>query len=295
MGAGSGRIEEGKAVGERISQVAPQKWAEALVAKAEHSITRGVRLSLLCALFVAGFLILAFLPRMPISPGYHVFADARTMLGVPNALNVISNAPFFIVGILGLIFLSREKGRDHFRKNRERIPYFIFFAGVALTGIGSAYYHLVPGNARLPWDLLPMTFCYTSLVAATFMERISERIGLALLGPLMAAGAASVLYWRAGEIQGHGDLRFYLFAQFFSPLAIGAMILLFPPSYTGTQYLGAAFGLYVLAKTFEALDKPIYALGDIVSGHTLKHLTAGLACYCLLRMLEVRRGLERRA
>jgi hypothetical protein len=33
----------------------------------------------------------------------------------------------------------------------------------------------------------------------------------------------------------------------------------------------------VAAKLFELFDKQIYALGGIVSGHTLKHLSAGLA------------------
>jgi hypothetical protein len=49
-----------------------------------------------------------------------------------------------------------------------------------------------------------------------------------------------------------------------------------------------AFLFYVLAKLFELLDGPIYSLGNIVSGHTLKHITAALACYCILRMLRLR-------
>jgi hypothetical protein len=33
-------------------------------------------------------------------------------------------------------------------------------------------------------------------------------------------------------------------------------------------------GFYVLAKAFEALDRQIFQLGHLVSGHTLKHLAA---------------------
>jgi hypothetical protein len=39
----------------------------------------------------------------------------------------------------------------------------------------------------------------------------------------------------------------------------------------------------------EALDKPIFSLGQIVSGHTLKHLAAATAAYWILRMLQKRR------
>ena len=42
------------------------------------------------------------------------------------------------------------------------------------------------------------------------------------------------------------------------------------------------------AKVTEVLDARIYALGGIVSGHTLKHLIAALAVYWLLRMLRLR-------
>jgi hypothetical protein len=48
----------------------------------------------------------------------------------------------------------------------------------------------------------------------------------------------------------------------------------------------------VAAKMFELLDKPIYALGGVVSGHTLKHLSAGLA-FLPLAFLVRRIGRER--
>jgi hypothetical protein len=48
-------------------------------------------------------------------------------------------------------------------------------------------------------------------------------------------------------------------------------------------------GFYALAKALEALDKPIFAAGHIVSGHTLKHLAAAAAGYCILHMLQRRR------
>jgi len=187
-----------------------------------------------------------------------------------------------------VVFLLRGVNQVAFSESWERIPYLVFFAGVMLTGLGSGYYHLAPGNARLVWDLLPMTFSFVAIVDATIVERISTRAGARLLLPLMALGAASVAYWYVGELQAQGDLRFYLFVQFCPVVVIAVIIGLFPARYSRTQDLMLAFLFYVLAKLFELLDGPIYSLGRIVSGHTLKHITAALACYCILRMLRLR-------
>ncbi len=135
-----------------------------------------------------------------------------------------------------------------------------------------------------------MTLAFVSLTDATIVERISTNAGLRLLLPLLALGAASVIYWYHGESQGHGDLRFYLFIQFFSPLAIAMMVVLFPPRYTRTMDLFIAFVLFVVAKLCELLDNQIYSLGGVVSGHTLKHLVAALSSFWILRMLRLRRA-----
>ena len=50
--------------------------------------------------------------------------------------------------------------------------------------------------------------------------------------------------------------------------------------------------LYVIAKIVEMLDREIYSLGQMISGHTLKHLFAGLAVYWIFRMLQKRRPLS---
>jgi hypothetical protein len=67
------------------------------------------------------------------------------------------------------------------------------------------------------------------------------------------------------------------------------MALLFPPRYTFGSDLAIVAGFYLLAKVLETLDKPIFRLGQIVSGHTLKHLAAALAGYWILRMIKRRR------
>ena len=77
--------------------------------------------------------------------------------------------------------------------------------------------------------------------------------------------------------------------QFFSPVVLALIIGLFPRRYTGMNYLVLAFACYVAAKLFELLDGPIYGAGHVVSGHSLKHVTAGVACWWILRMLQARR------
>ncbi len=57
----------------------------------------GIGVAMVAAMFA--------LPRIPQDPGYHNFADTRPWLGIPNFLDVASNLPFLVVGLLGLILV----------------------------------------------------------------------------------------------------------------------------------------------------------------------------------------------
>ena len=255
-------------------------------------LERRTRLGLTAAVSLLFLTALCLAPRIPLRPGYHDFVDNRPIFSIPNGLDVLSNLPFVIVGILGVMWLSGRSSNRSFIVQRERLPYLVFFAGDALTGLGSSWYHLAPGNGRLSWDLLPMSCSFMSMVAAVIMERISLKVGLRMFIPLLAFGIASVVYWYLTEARGHGDYRFYLFVQFFPPILLAMIIALFPPRYTATNYLVVAFILFVVAKLFEPFDKQIYSFTGLVSGHSLKHLTAGLSCYWILRMLQCRRPIQ---
>jgi hypothetical protein len=175
-----------------------------------------------------------------------------------------------------------------FLDRSERWPYVIFFLGVALVSFGSTYYHLAPDNARLVWDRLPMALAFMSFLAAMVSERVSLRTGLVLLPALLALGIGSVLSWHWSELAGRGDLRLYGFVQFYPAVSVLLLVLLFPPRYTRTGDLVGIAGFYAMAKVFEVSDREIFALGGLVSGHTLKHLAAALATYWVLRMLKLR-------
>src|SRR5215470_9977173 len=169
----------------------------------------------------------ALSPPIPQNLAYHRMADDRALWGIPSALNVLSSAFFVAVGALGGWVL--RPGGARFVDRRERWPWAVFFTGLFLTGFGSACYHLEPGNDRLVWDRLPLAAALMGLGAAVVMERIGRRTGLALLGPLVALGLGSVLWWHAGESEGRGDLRLYALVQFYPLVAVPVMLLVFPP------------------------------------------------------------------
>lgn len=157
-----------------------------------------------------------------------------------------------------------------------------------LTAFGSAYYHLAPDNERLFWDRLPMTVAFMSLVAAQVVDRINVRAGLALLLPLLVVGAASVLYWRASERAGNGNVLPYAVLQAYSVAILLVLALSHPSRYTRGSDIYWVFGGYIAAKVFEVLDRPLFALGHLMSGHTLKHLAAAAAGLIVCRMLRRR-------
>ena len=227
------------------------------------------------------------LPRIPQPQVYHLFADQRSFLGVPNFGDVISNVAFGVIGIWGLLWLLSSNTNGRFLDSRERWPYVLVFLGLLLTAFGSSYYHLSPDNARLVWDRLPMTIAFMAMVAAIIAERISVRAGLWLLPLLLLVGMGSVLQWYASEAKGAGDLRFYAAVQTYSALVL-LLALIFPERYTRTSDLAVVVGFYALAKALEMLDRRIFAAEHIVSGHTLKHLAAAVAGYWILRMLQKR-------
>jgi hypothetical protein len=223
-------------------------------------------------LMAASLAAMLLLSPIPQDPSYHEFADQRTILGIPNFWNVVSNLPFLVVGALGL------RG---FRDNPATV---VFFLGVFLTGIGSSYYHWNPNDETLFWDRLPMTLSFAAILALVVEERVSARVGAILLWPGLAVGIFSLLLWHWT-----GDLRLYFWVQFFPGLAVILLFLLCPPKYTGAYYWIAAGALYALAKVFEFTDHAIYSVGNLLSGHTFKHLAASAACFAILRYFQTRR------
>lgn len=233
-----------------------------------------------------------FLPALPQPVEYHDFSDQRQLFGVANFFDGVSNAGFVLVGVVGLFVVLRR--RTPFEYDRERWPYAIFFVGMVLTGLGSGYYHLFPDNERLFWDRLPMTIAFMSLIAAQIVDRISIRAGLVLLLPMLLVGAATVVYWLATERAGAGNVVPYAILQAYSVIILIAIAWLYPSRYTRGNDIYGVFAAYVVAKVLETFDAEVFAMGHLLSGHTLKHVAAAIAGLIVLRMLAVRR-LDRRS
>ena len=249
-------------------------------------------LTVTLTVYVTAVVGLTFLlDPIPQDPAYHQFADQRTLLGIAHAGDVLSNLCFLAVGAAGLFFLLR--GDSHsgmFSDPSERRPFLVFFAGMLLTGVGSAWYHLNPTNASLLLDRLPMTLVTAGFTAAVAGERLGSRIGRLLLWPLVAAGLLSVLWWGWSEHLGRGDLRPYALFQFGPIAPLVALLVLRPSRYSHGGCYGWAIALYGLAKLTEHFDHAIYAALSIASGHNLKHLFAAAVGACLLWMLHRRRA-----
>lgn len=244
-----------------------------------------VRLLLFCAVVMT--LAVALLPPFPQPQDYHRFADTRAWFGVPNFLDIVSNLMFLAVAVIGLVAVLRP-GRAAFIDRAEHLPYVLFFVALAATAFGSAWYHLAPDNARLFWDRLPINICFAALLSAVIAERYSIKAGLLLLLPLVAVGAGTVWYWLRSEMLGSGNVLPYFAFQAYALLAILLLMQFLPPRYSRSADLYRAAMLYGAALAAELLDRHIYALGQIISGHTLKHLLAALAVYQVVRMLRLR-------
>jgi hypothetical protein len=246
------------------------------------------RIWALAILTAAGAVAAAVIPAIPQPLSYHDFADCRAFFTVPNFLNVASNVPFLIAGAYGLVIaLGGDERR--FATGEERLPYLIFFLGAVLTTFGSMYYHAAPDNARLVWDRLPMTLGFAGLAAAVLAERIDPKLGRRALWPLIAVGIFTVLYWHATELAGRGNLVPYALYQAWSVIVVAFAVLAFPASrYSHGGTLWWVVGLYAAAKVAEAFDLAIYRMGELASGHSVKHVLAALAVYAVAEMLRRR-------
>jgi len=145
---------------------------------------------------------------------------------------------------------------------------------VFLTGFGSAYYHYQPDNQSLLWDRLPMTVAFMALFSAIIGEYISTQLAWKLFVPLLILGMTSVVYWHVTELNGHGDLRPYVLVQFLPVLLIPLILWLFDSTLNNDNYIWGVIGAYALSKLMELFDARLYSAFGLLSGHTLKHLTA---------------------
>lgn len=251
-------------------------------------MNKNQKIILLIGLFLISLIGVLSISPIPQDLEYHKFADQRGWLGISNFNDVISNIPYAIVGIIGTFLTFRQK--NNIIEKSEFLAFLCAFAGIFLVSLGSAYYHFAPNNHSLVFDRLPMTIGFMAIFSLIIAERIDTKAGIILLPILILAGFFSIFYWDYTESVNRGDLRFYALVQFFPIVAMPIVLRLFTAKYTGTYYLVEMIIFYVIAKLLEHFDAEIFSLtSNIISGHSLKHISSALACYSLVRYLKYKK------
>ncbi|HZY17054.1 MAG TPA: hypothetical protein VFE82_01160 [Ramlibacter sp.] len=237
----------------------------------------------LLALVLAMLALAAVGPHVAQSPHYHAFADQQPFWGLPHAWNVLSNLPFGLAGAACLVGTARLGPRA--LSATERVLLTLTGMGLLLTALGSAWYHLAPGDAGLLVDRGAMLVPFAGLLGLAGC-RISSRAGRALAVTVLVAGPVALNVCAAT-----GNLFPWSVLQ-----GGGLLMLLMLWGLRNETALPVRWGLvvatYAVAKLFEAGDHLVWSLsGELVSGHALKHAVAALAVLPVLGALErLRRG-----
>ena len=90
-----------------------------------------------------------------------------------------------------------------------------------------------------------------------------------------------------------GDLRWYIWVQFFPLATLPFALACFPPSYTRASDFIVAAAWYGLAMVFQAFDHQIYELGHLLCGHSIKHLAVNGTVVTLYIMLRDRERVDK--
>lgn len=229
------------------------------------------------ALIVIGLL----LPHIAQPEHYHRFADHREWLGIPHAADVLSNLVFVAAGVLGLLRMRSPQAA--LPTHKVTIPLAVFFTGLVLTGAGSAYYHWSPDSHTILFDRLPMVIAFAGVIGTFLSQRISVRVGMVGMTISLLAGVTGLAISLV-----NGSLALYLVLQFGGLAGLVVGLLLTHDADDPFPWWGLV-GWYVLAKFFEIGDHFFWDMTQhLLSGHTLKHLAAGMAGMVLLNAMRAR-------
>lgn len=223
---------------------------------------------------------------------FHDFADQRVWGAMSHAMDVLSNLPFAAWGVAGLWALARAV-RQRAVDGASAGLAGLFLAGLVVTAGVSAFYHWRPDDGGLVWDRMGMVLAFAGLLGLAAVQGVSRRAGIALAAAVLVLGPATVWVWAvSGNLLPWGVLQ------------IGGMALILglaglPPAWPAPGLRirwTLVIALYAVAKVLELADHAVFDLtGQLLSGHSLKHVVASLAAWpVVLAVLEaVRMSPER--
>jgi hypothetical protein len=248
------------------------------------SLSLPVRYGLVAAVTATVCVALAMARPIPQDQAYHLFADQRSLFGIVNFADVLSNAAFLLVGVTGLWATNRAYRNGGLGSVFEFAAFVLFFAFVVAVSAGSAYYHLQPDDHRLLWDRLPIALAFMTLFALILSDRLdlgADSRGVVMAGLLVTA-VLSLVYWRAS-----GDLRLYIGVQLVPIAVLPVLCLLFPRStHVDNRTVWWMLALYIIGKVLELYDRDIYAVtAGAFGGHAGKHLLAAVAVFMVAKRL----------
>jgi hypothetical protein len=204
----------------------------------------------------------------------HPFVDARSFASIPNFWDVVTNLPFVFVGAWGLVALHGLQTAGITRRALQ-----VFFVGLILTCLGSSYYHWAPSSFGLAVDRAGIAVAFAGVIALALADRVSLLLAQRSLWPLLIAAVAAaglphaqgnVLPWALIQF---GGIALVLMAACRAPLAHGLKI-------RWVQVIA----WYALAKVLEMNDEAVFEItGELISGHSLKHLAAACAALPIIR------------
>ncbi|MDG9924365.1 MULTISPECIES: hypothetical protein [unclassified Pseudomonas] len=224
-------------------------------------------------------LIAAFGPTVQQPALYHAFADQRALLGIPHALDVLSNLPFLLLGLFGMSRLRQIVDA------RWQGLYLLLCLGLLLTFLGSSAYHLAPADAGLLYDRLGMLVLFAAILGLAAADRLGFTAARMTALGVALGGSAALWAWYTS-----GNLLPWIVLQAGGMLLLVMLACCRPRRDAHALRLGLCVVWYALAKLCELNDSGLFHLsGEWLSGHSLKHLLSGLAVLPLLLPLFANR------
>ena len=184
--------------------------------------------------------------KVPLPASYHNFADKRTFMGIPNAMDVISN---IAIVIPALYLLQKQK------------KFSLLSIHILLIALASTYYHLQPTDDRIFWDMLFIATTHVVLLSYFIKDEYSI---ILYIGSIL-----TVVYWKQ-----YNDLRPYILLLIGIPLYIISLIY---KNKKVNNYLYPIVIFGIMARVIEHNDHYVYKMtSNMISGHTAKHITGSI-------------------
>ena len=229
--------------------------------------------------------------------GSVTLSDVRTIVGLPNAMDVLTSLPSLLLGLLGLSGLhclerSHEHGRHAPGQAHDELPgsaldcAWLFFAGLVLVAAGSAFYHLQPDDMlRLAGDRAAMAVALAAWFGRAGSAPAAQGAGGRPACVALAAGLLAVaVFHETGNVTPWAVVQFGGMALVLWMASMRAVSGGNRPMQLKLVWIIAA---YALAKVLEMADGAVYELTlHLVSGHSLKHVVAALAALPVLAAVD---------